>query len=672
MTASGDKPPDGEETDIGTLWQEALIRYYEECGTDLRAVPPARLNIDHIKAEQDHQLLLFGEYRHNKGKVDKLRSLVSKNSEIVVGVATHIANAASASFPPSAAILTAFNYVMNASKVVSEDYDLIVSFFDVMNSFLERVSMLESRMPSEWQFRRFLVNVFSAMMTLSAIARKCRQKGRLSKWAKALIDGSDPKLKGAFDSLHMHLERFESAAMLATLKHTLESGRKLDFLGQDAKQIQAGVQQNLAVSQKNYLLGLESKGHAQDAAYTSHEILTVVSRQDERGAEYTAGLQQVMKTLNKMSKPKGGQDQLVDAGSRKSIAMRALQTSLKCEPDDKVHLAELEAHYINGTYAWFLEQEVYTEFEAGNVPNLWVSGPAGMGKSTLAYSVVKALQREFIGDASTSVAHYFFRCEDERKYADRMLRSCALQVAAQDHGYREEALADVQLYLRSKDGAGVAKALWEDYEELWELLFRKRFSKKSGRRLVLVLDGLDELNLVQRSLVAELLEDIGVIEDFNIRVLFTSDPSVYSPDMKMTKAQVVDVTKERILPDMRTIIVARLRTMGRLRKLSQKTKKKIVLKLSKQADSKLSRYCTWLLQILLTGGLQPCDTSTTCSGSSTSWGGKRPSSASSRSCLPTPLTFIECSSTTAKRAEPSRTLLSCEGSSLGWPTRKMS
>lgn len=590
MTASGENPPPGEETDIGTLWQEALIRYYEECGTDLRAVPPARLNIEHIIAEQDHQLLLFSEYRHNKGKVDKLRSLISKNSEIVVGVATHIANAASAAFPPSSAILTAFNYVMNASKVVSEDYDMIVSFFDIMNSFLERVSMLQSRMPSEWQFRRFLVNVFSAMMTLSAIARKCRQKGRLSKWAKALVDGSDPKLKGAFDSLHMHLERFESVAMLTTLKHTLESSKKLDVVGLDVKQIQAGVQQNLAISQQNYLLGLESKGHAQDAAYTSHEILTVVTRQDERGAEYTAGLQQVMKTLNKMSKTKGVQDQVVDAGSRKSIAMKALQTSLDFELDDKVHLAEIETHYVNGTYSWFLEEEVYTEFEAGNVPNLWVSGAAGMGKSTMAYSVVKALQREFIGDATTSVAHYFFRDEEERKSADKMLRSCALQVAAQDHGYREEAVADVQLYLRSEASASHGKALFQDYEQLWELLFRKRFSKKSGRRLVLVLDGLDELSLVQRSLIVESLEYVGVMEEeFNVRVLFTSDPSVYSPDMKMTKAKVFEVTKELVLPDMRTIIVSRLRVMGRLRKLSQKTKKKIVLKLSKQADSKLAR-----------------------------------------------------------------------------------
>ncbi|SPO05140.1 uncharacterized protein DNG_07826 [Cephalotrichum gorgonifer] len=95
-----------EDTDLGALWQEALIKYYEECGTDLRAVHESRLNFSHIKAEQDHQLLMFSEFRHDKGKLDKLRSLISSNSKHIMSIAEHIATAASAAFPPSAAILT--------------------------------------------------------------------------------------------------------------------------------------------------------------------------------------------------------------------------------------------------------------------------------------------------------------------------------------------------------------------------------------------------------------------------------------------------------------------------------------------------------------------------------------------------------------------------------------
>ncbi|KAF4466083.1 hypothetical protein FALBO_7062, partial [Fusarium albosuccineum] len=568
MTISYSDKSSREETDLGALWQEALIKYCEECGTDLRTLPISRLNITHTKAEQERQLVLFSEYRHDKGKLDKLRSLVAQNSDIVVGVATHIANAGSAAFPPSAALLTAFNYVMNASRAVSEDYDMIVSFFDVMNSFLERISMLESRMPGEWQFRRFLVNVFSAMMTLSAIARECRLKGRLSRWAKALIDGSDPKLKGAFDSLHMHLGRFESAAMLTTLKHTLESGKKLDSLGRGMKEIQ-----------------LSSKSHAKDAASTSHEILTVVSRQEEQGADHTAGLYQVMKTLNKMSSTKGSQEKLVDAGSRKSISMRTLETLLDYNLDDKTDFASIESHYIDRTYYnWFRTQDVYNDFEIGKVRLLWLLGPAGMGKSTLAYTIVKALQDELISDTTTTVAHFFFRGNSNRRFVSQMLRSCALQVAVRNNVYREETVADIQIYQKLHRGRLNNYRLSQDHQKLWELLFQTKFTKKSGRRLVLILDGVDETDEEDRKCIEMILRDISSSEHINIQVLFVSGPGSFTP-VPEAKVRIFEMTKKLILPDIRSVIVARLRNLSRMRKLSQQAKRKIITRLSKQADT---------------------------------------------------------------------------------------
>lgn len=593
MTVSYGNKSAGEETDLGTLWQEALIKYYEESGTDLRNLPASRLNITHIKAEQEQQLRLFSDYRHDKGKVDKLRSLVAQNSDIIISVATHIATAASTAFPPSVVILTAFNYVMNASRAVSDDFDLIVSFFDIMNSFLERISMLESRMPGEWQFRRFLVNVFSAMMTLSAIARKCRQKGCLSRWAKALIDGSDPKLKGAFDSsLHMHLERFESAVMLTTLKHTLESTKKLDVLGHGVKEIQAGVKQtqldvekNLLLSQQSYALGLESKGYAKDAASTSHDILTVVTRQEERGAEYTDGLRQVMKTLNKMSNAKGSQQNLVDAGSRKSIAMRTLETFLDYNLDDKVDLMSLEGHYIDGTYTWFRTEEVFHDFEIGKSRHLWLSGRAGMGKSMLAYTVIKALQDELVGESTTTVAHFFFHGDGNRRFVSQMLRSCVLQVAIRNNSYRDEAVAEVQIYEKHRRRDMFhSPHLWEDEAKLWELLVQTKFTKKSGRRLVLILDGVDEADEKDHKYLRMILEDIYGSDHLNIQVLFSSDPGSFAPEPEI-KVQAFEMTKELMLSDMRAIIAARLRKLGRMRKLPVRTKKKIITVLSKQADS---------------------------------------------------------------------------------------
>ncbi len=135
-----------ELTDLGGLWQEALFKYRQESGVDLQEVASG-LDMSTVLAEQQTQLLVFGEFRHNKGKVDELRNLVSRNTGLLRGIVTHGLQAATGAFPPCSAILAAFNLVMNASKAVSDDYDMIVAFFDIMNSFLERISLLEKRMP---------------------------------------------------------------------------------------------------------------------------------------------------------------------------------------------------------------------------------------------------------------------------------------------------------------------------------------------------------------------------------------------------------------------------------------------------------------------------------------------------------------------------------------------
>jgi hypothetical protein len=60
---------------------------------------------------------------------------------------------------------------MTASKHVSDDYDMIESFFKVMQVFLERLSLLEDKIPPQEAFQRPLVKVFSSLLKISGIAR---------------------------------------------------------------------------------------------------------------------------------------------------------------------------------------------------------------------------------------------------------------------------------------------------------------------------------------------------------------------------------------------------------------------------------------------------------------------------------------------------------------------
>lgn len=55
-----------------------------------------------------------------------------------------------------------------------------------MNNFLERVSIIESRMPTVPAYKVFLTRVFSSMMNLLAVATKAVKKGRFSKTPEIL------------------------------------------------------------------------------------------------------------------------------------------------------------------------------------------------------------------------------------------------------------------------------------------------------------------------------------------------------------------------------------------------------------------------------------------------------------------------------------------------------
>lgn len=117
-----------DSTDIGELWSEALKSYYVTTGQDLRTLPRFT-SVNDILNDAQLKNDLFDNFRHDKGKVDKLRSAVTRNSDLVMKGAEYIAQAAipvssfdcaisktstnsNEAFPPAAAILTAFTYVM--------------------------------------------------------------------------------------------------------------------------------------------------------------------------------------------------------------------------------------------------------------------------------------------------------------------------------------------------------------------------------------------------------------------------------------------------------------------------------------------------------------------------------------------------------------------------------
>jgi hypothetical protein len=604
-------PVGDEATDLGAMWQLALDEYANESGgKDLRGTDSSQWNMGRILGDQEEQLQLFSVFRHDKGRVDKLRSLVSKNSQIIQSVASNVANAASSAFPPSAAILTAFNCVMNASKAVSDDYDMIVQFFDIVNSFLERVSMLEDRIPDMRPFQLHLMKVFKSLLVLCAIARKYRaSQGRLKKWAKALVDGSDAKLQDAFRGLHTQLERFEAATQIATLRTVIDSSRKLDSYGKEFKAIQTGVnqtielghqgvavgQQNLAQGQQilaleehTFSIAVAGRGFAQDAATSSKEILEVVTRQETTESEQTDMMKRFENKLDRTMKsqqPKNklGGDQAIDAGARKSGALMDLKRKLR--DDTKSQLTDLESNYVCGTFEWLVKSAIYQDLEAGISRNggiVHLTGPTGMGKSMVTYTTVNALKEHFDGDSETSVAFFFFRADDddEARSAESMLKSCAYQVAVHNIKYREELNAELR-----RDEARWFKEE-SNAKALWRRLFTSKFTKP-GRKVILLLDGVDEAGDDAVKKIRDIIKKLPTTEaKGNIRIMFSTD-DVASDELGFGQIETTKFALDQrmVVGDMKLVAMTRMKRLSRLSKLRLPTRKTIARKLCKKADS---------------------------------------------------------------------------------------
>lgn len=172
-----------------------------------------------------------------------MRRLIVENSTYILKGAELLANSASAAFPPSSAILTALTWVMKASGSVSKDYDQIQAFFEELNEFLQRLSMIEKTVPKSTGYRLHLMNVFVVIMKILGLATKATKEGRLKRFGKTILrGGGDDALAGAYSSLVTAFARLESATNFANLAVGYANLENTNQIKQAAWDLNAGQQ----------------------------------------------------------------------------------------------------------------------------------------------------------------------------------------------------------------------------------------------------------------------------------------------------------------------------------------------------------------------------------------------------------------------------------------------
>jgi hypothetical protein len=529
--------------------------------------------------DQQRQLENFTVFRHNKGKLDKFRTLISSNADIIQGVAKHVADAVSAAFPPSSAILTAFTFVMTASKHVSDDYDMIEGFFSIMQSFLQRLSLLEDKIPPQRAFQAFLVNVFSSLLKLSAIARAYCAKGRFSKWAKALVDGKDPDLNAAYGTLNGNLQELESAIIMQTLRTTIEISEDTRATNQGVKAIQGQLggiaamsMQSLETGQQTFAVTLRTETRVQELL--DHSLTSASSNNEMLRLQNT-----IARKLNKMqSKDNKDKQRKMKSGASGPVNFERLRMDyLKNEAEGGIveRMADMELSCVAGLFDWIQADSAFENIINEEENFLSVSAPSGMGKSTLSFRMYRHLEERYSFESTTCVAWFPFDEEHpEMRSVSNMLKCCSIQIAKADTRYCTDTLGILQ-----RDDEAL-----ETVEDTWAHLFASRYTKDSDRRLILILDGIDQTTEEDFLSLIKLLGRIKSQES-PIQVIFTCDPDK-KQDSSLLEAKCIDLTRDKVLRDMRKFIWSRTKTLSRLRKLRIDVRKAIRKKVMQKADCK--------------------------------------------------------------------------------------
>lgn len=579
---------------VDQLWKEALEA--EEAGQD----PVSREVVSIITTYWDEraegtdaamqeslshyvnsQMAAFRGYRDSgrfssspKGPTEKMLGDVRQGLKSVAegfqNISEIAGQAASIGFPPAGLVVAVVARVIGACLAVSSDFDLIEQLFKIIASFMQRLDLLRSGMPKDERFRVMVSYILYRIVTFCTNIRKSvteRRHRRLTEFAKALYRGQDPNLRAAYDNVVESINDLDKAAVMETLAIAV----RIDE-GRDDTNVK------LEVLIKTFDKTARDQSLRQnDESRRQHERHQEVR---QHGIRTIGMLQQILHAL-------GPNTASAATASAQTIAFRSLTQSLWSGAEECVarRLAELLQLRVKGTFEWLEARPEYQQLCNATPCVLTITGDAGTGKSTLAAVLFQRLNVYFANLKSNSVAYFCFDGANEKlQNVANMLSCCAAQVAQQDPNYGE-AIKDES---SSKGDA--------DADKYWDELFASKFSNDGERKLLLVIDGVDQLDKAQRTSLARYTQATSS-KPLAISFVLTGGPGV-SEEMHSDSAEDetldntewvsrhIQLGKEELRHDFRLVAAAHLESFNNLSRLQPQAKKAITSRIQSKADSK--------------------------------------------------------------------------------------
>lgn len=559
MAPGADVPPGladdlkSDTRDVADLWKEALKSYKGIVGFDLEQ---KFTNVDAMIAQGTKEMNNFHKFRHNEKKVDKLRTLFSTNLEYLEKGAQQLVSAATPAFPPAAAIGTAVTYMLTACRQVSADYDVVVVFFEDMNSFLQRIVILETRLPKYKAYENCLMDVFTSFLSMCGFAHKYIELGRFKKWISNLLEGEDSELGGARKNMDLKLSRLQSATEFAILGNTEE-------LQSMTRELQANQKSHIAMLEQQ----MEVMGSIRDTTETIRSDMAKLLKAFEE---------------EKKNKTKDQRSKVSAADQIKPASAKRIRNVLMDVPDEDHEYHILKETIVADTCTWVFSEPEWEEWftqEPGAQRLLAIIGDPGSGKSHVGATVYERLLKEAQNDTSkqTCAAHFYFR-EQSNSLSTFLSAIITIinQVVEQSSPVCELINAE---YLR--DEVQISLQNWQD---LLQKLLAPAFNKDSKNRLFIMLDGLDELDSL--SSFTEFLE-ILKSDNFRISVVCTGRKNVVPKISDVTSPLQIEVKKEKQLEDLKALVWNRLNTLDVLRTFSRYVKQRVADKVEEVAPNML-------------------------------------------------------------------------------------
>ncbi|KAF4900646.1 hypothetical protein CGCF415_v010033 [Colletotrichum fructicola] len=554
-----------DDRDVKDLWQEALKGYQGIVGFSLER------KFDNVQSMLDfgtEQMNKFHKFRHDKGKIDRLRTLLASNLNYVEKGANQIIEAASPAFPPAAAIGTALTYILQACRSVSADYDIVIVFFEDMNSFLQRISILESRLPQKRAYQNCLMEVFTSLLNMCGFAHKYIELGRFKKWITNLFQGEDSELGGARALMNKrlgHLQQATEFAILGNSEETLKMTTQLDE------------------NQRSHTQMLERFENTMDSINENTEnIKNDVAKLLKLFGGQTEESQANSDMLGSASSVKGVQD--AKESGDKTLSARAIRYFIpglgrNIEEESEALRETLLPDFCN----WVFSEPSWNDWLAmkeGERPVLAITGQPGIGKSHLAVALYDKLEERAREDETghTCVVHFYFREEDDVfcSFLSCMV-SIVIQIAETSNAACEKLKAQL-----ARDDININNRLWQ---HLAIFLLKPLFEQNSKFNLFIVLDGLDEMR--DWNAFKEFLSMFVTEKRLRMSLVVTSRPERLEDFPKDIRLLQIEATKDKQRQDFKVLIWHRINSLGCLKKFSRYVKQRVAVAVEETSPNML-------------------------------------------------------------------------------------